>query len=232
MKIAVMQPYFLPYIGYFQLLAEVDKFVVLDDANFIKKGWINRNRILINGEPHTFTVPLRGVSQNLRICDIELAEESLWRYKLLKTIRQAYVKAPCFDEVFELMERVINFPSKRLDEFLLNSLHEIANLLLLDVNIVESSRCYGNANLKAQARILDICKREGAIKYINANGGSDLYDKAAFSEQGVELNFLRPRPMEYMQYKETHIPSLSILDVLMFNQVQEVRALLCQKDLE
>lgn len=230
MQIAIMQPYFLPYIGYFQLMATVDKFVVLDDACFKKKGWINRNRILLNGKPHTFTIPLRGASQNLRICDLELAQESLWREKLLKTIQQAYCKAPCFTEVFELIVKIVNFPSRNLDAFLLNSLYEVTNLLKLDVKIIKSSRIYGNANLKAEERILNICKREGATEYVNAIGGANLYDKATFAKEGIHLSFIESRPNEYKQYNAPHVSSLSILDVLMFNNVQRVRQLLCQKE--
>src|SRR5512140_19777 len=103
-SIAIMQPYFLPYIGYFQLMAAVDKFVVFDDVNYINRGWINRNRLLLNGGAHTFTVPLRGASQNKLICDIELAEDDGWRDKLLRTISQSYAKTPCYAEVAPLME--------------------------------------------------------------------------------------------------------------------------------
>jgi hypothetical protein len=188
--------------------------------------------MLLNGTAHTFTIPLRGASSNLKICDIELAEEPRWRAKLLMTVRQAYVKAPCFDEVFGLIIRIVNFPSKRLDEFLLNSLNEITNFLELDVNIIESSRRYGNASLKGQSRILDICKREDATRYINPIGGLDLYNKVTFAHQGVELSFLKPCPDEYFQYKEKYVPNLSILDVLMFNRVQAVRQLLYQNDIE
>lgn len=232
MKIAVMQPYFLPHIDYFQLMASVDRFVVLDDVNFIKKGWINRNRMLMNGKVHTFTIPLRGVSQNIRICDIELVDELIWREKLLKTVKQAYSKAPCFEDVFRLMERIVNFPSKRLDEYLLNSLFEITATMQLDVNVVASSRSYGNASLKAQERILDICKREGATSYINAIGGTDLYDKSTFAQQGVALNFLKPCPLDYLQCNNMKIPGLSILDVLMYNDVKSVSRLLRPKDFE
>jgi hypothetical protein len=231
MQIAIMQPYFLPYLGYFQLMAAVDKFVVLDDVNFINKGWINRNRLLLNGRAHTFTVPLKGASQNRRICDIDLVDEPFWREKLLKTIRQAYAKAPCFDEMFSLIEHIVNFPARQLNEFLLNSLREMARTLQLSVDIVESSRSYGNADLKAQARIIDICKREGATTYVNAIGGTELYDRQAFAKQGIGLHFLQPYPVDYPQNSATHVPWLSMLDVLMFNPVQIVRDLLHQREL-
>lgn len=229
--IAIMQPYFLPYIGYFQLMAAVDRFVVFDDVNYINRGWINRNRLLLNGEAHTFTVPLHGASQNKLICDIELADDDGWRDKLLRTIRQAYAKAPCRAQVFPLMECIICHPAHRLDEFLLHSLREIAGYLDLATEIVGSSRSYGNAQLHGQERILDICKQEGAARYINAIGGEALYDREYFREQCIELKFLRSRPLSYAQGKGEFVPWLSILDVLMFNPQPEVQRLLGEMDL-
>lgn len=229
--IAIMQPYFLPYIGYFQLMAAVDKFVVFDDVNFINRGWINRNRLLLNGAPHTFTLPLRSASQNRLICEIELDDNQEWRKKLLRTIRLAYGKAPFYLQVSALLESVINYPSIRLDEFLLNSLREVVRYLSLEVEIVSTSRIYGNAHLKGQERILDICRQEQASVYINPIGGVDLYDRASFSERELSLNFLRSRPVRYSQGKGEHVEWLSVMDVLMFNEPTAVRLLLTEMDL-
>ncbi len=229
--IAIMQPYFLPYIGYFQLMAAVDKFVLFDDVHYINRGWINRNRLLLNGEAHTFTVPLQGASQNKLICDIELADDEGWRDKLLRTIGQVYVKAPCYAEIAPLMGRLIRYPTRRLDDFLLNSLRELAQYLALDVMIENTSRIYHNAQLHGQERILDICKQEQANRYVNPIGGESLYDRASFDAQGVELKFLRSRPLSYPQGKGDFVPWLSILDVLMFNPQPEVRRLLAEMDM-
>lgn len=224
--IAIMQPYFLPYIGYFQLMAAVDKFIIYDDVNYINRGWINRNRLLLNGVSHTFTVPLSRASQNRLICDIEVNDEQNWRIKLLRTIQQAYGQAPYYAQVSTLLEDVINYPSIRLDEFLLNSLREVVRYLSLNVEIVSSSRCYKNAHLKGQDRILDICRQEGADIYINPIGGVELYDRNNFSTQDVSLLFLQAHPISYSQGKSEHVPWLSILDVLMFNEPNTVRQLL------
>jgi len=226
-----MQPYFLPYIGYFQLLAAVNKFVVLDDVNYINRGWVNRNRLLLNGVAHTFTVPLSGASQNRLICDIELVSEDSWRDKLMRTIRQSYKQAPCYVPVSALLESLINYPATRLDEFLLNSLDELVRYLSLDVEIVSTSRLYNNAHLKGQERILNICQQEQVDVYINPIGGVDLYDRASFLKQNIQLYFLRSRPISYSQGKAEHIPWLSILDVLMFNEPSAVRQLLAEMDL-
>jgi hypothetical protein len=229
--IAIMQPYFLPYIGYFQLMAAVDKFVVFDDVNFINRAWVNRNRLLLNGAPHTFTVPLRGASQNKLICEIELVDEQGWREKLLRTLQQAYGKAPYYVQVSTMLENLINYPLIRLDEFLLNSLREVVRYLTLEVEIVGSSRIYKNAHLKGQERILDICRQEQADIYINPIGGTNLYDRADFSKQGLSLYFLRPRPISYPQGQAGHVEWLSIIDVLMFNKPSAIQHLLTERDL-
>lgn len=226
-----MQPYFLPYIGYFQLMAAVDKFVILDDVNYINRGWINRNRLLLNGVAHTFTVPLRGASQNRLICEIELDDVQGWREKLLRTIRQAYGRAPCYVQASALLERIITYPSPRLDEFLLNSIREVVCYLSLEVEIVASSRIYRNTHLKGQERILDICRQEQTSIYINPIGGVDLYDRANFLQQDTQLYFLRSRPVSYSQGKGEHVPWLSILDVLMFNNPTAIRLSLTEVDL-
>ncbi|MBE9524434.1 MAG: WbqC family protein [Chloroflexi bacterium] len=229
--IAIMQPYFLPYIGYFQLMAAVDRFVVLDDVNYINRGWVNRNRLLLNGSARTFTLPIRGASQNKLICDIELVGEQGWRDKLIRTMQHAYGQAPCYAHVSALMECLVNYPSMRLDEFLLNSLRAIVRYLSLEVEIVSTSRVYKNAHLKSEERILDICRQERADVYINPIGGENLYERASFMEQGIQLKFLRSRPVSYTQGKGEHIPWLSILDVLMFNESFAVRQLLTEMDL-
>ncbi|MBS4096582.1 MAG: WbqC family protein [Sulfuricella sp.] len=230
-SIAVMQPYFLPYIGYFQLIAAVDKFVVFDDVNFINRGWINRNRLLLNGAAHTFTVPLRGASQNKLICEIELLDQPDWRNKLLRTIHHAYGKAPCYAHVSGLLESVVNYSSTRLDEFLLYSIREVVAYLAMEVEIADTSRIYQNAHLKGQERILDICRQERADIYVNSIGGVDLYDRAAFSQHGLTLHFLRSRSIGYSQGKAGQVAGLSMLDVLMFNEPEAVRRLLAEYDL-
>jgi len=231
-KLAIMQPYFLPYIGYFQLMAAVDMFIVFDDVNFINRGWINRNRVLLNGAAHMFTVPLRGASQNKLIHEIELTDEQYWREKLLRTLHQAYGKAPWYGQVSILIEKLINHPTIRLDEFLLNSIREIAGYLSLEVEIVGTSRIYNNANLKGQTRILDICRQERADMYINPIGGVDLYDRTSFAQHELTLNFLQSRQTIYSQGKCEHIAWLSIIDVLMFNEPTAVRQLLTEIDLK
>ncbi len=226
-----MQPYFLPYIGYFQLMAAVDTFVLFDDVCYINRGWVNRNRILLNGAAHMFTVPLRGASQNRLICEIEIAEPLLWREKMLRMFHQAYARAPQYSVVMPMVERIFRFPSLKLAEFLRNSLQEVALALGLPVRVVESSRIYQNDRLKGQDRILDICAREHADTYINLPGGADLYDAGEFARRGLCLQFLQPRPLTYRQDRADHVPWLSIVDVMMFNSAAAVQEALQGRDL-
>lgn len=229
MKLAVMQPYFLPYFGYFQLLASVDKFVVFDDVNYIQRGWINRNRLLLNGQAHVFTIPLTAASQNRRICDIEMTAGP-WRGKLLKTIRQAYFNAPYFKSIFAVCEKVIDLKTLSLHEYLVFSLHQMAKQLNISTLIESSSRIYKNEELRGQQRILDICHREHADIYVNAAGGIDLYDPNVFGASNIQLAFLRPSEVTYRQFGKPFVPNLSILDVLMFNSPESVSGLLWKKD--
>lgn len=229
--LAIMQPYFLPYLGYFQLLAAVDHFVILDDVNFINRGWINRNRLLLNGEPHLFTLPLQGASQNKLICEIELQSGTVWKEKLLRKIQHAYIKAPYYSEARALLENIIEYPAIRLDKILLHSLRSIVDYLELNTKIVESSRVYKNAELSGQDRIVDICKQEMASHYINAIGGRELYGPEQFNSAGIDLKFIQPRALTYHQITEKHIPCLSIMDVMMFNNKKKIQEMLKAYDL-
>lgn len=232
MTLAIMQPYFLPYIGYMQLVNAVDTFVVYDDVAFINRGWVNRNRMLVNGQEYMFTVPLKEASQNKRICDITLADDPKWRGKILRTIEQSYRKAPYYATVYPLIEKIINFTTDSISELIVNSLIELNQFLGISTRLVYSSTMYQNGHLKAQERILDICRQEQATHYINPIGGMELYDKAIFAEANIQLHFIQSRRIEYAQLNRSEfIPWLSILDVLMFNDLPTVKAMLGAYDL-
>ena len=227
MTIAIMQPYFLPYIGYLQLMDAVDTFVLYDDVAFINRGWINRNRLLINGQEFMFTIPLRDASQNKRINEVHLADDPKWRGKLLKTIEQGYRKASNYGTVMPLTEKIVNFATDSIADLCYNSLVELNQFLGIDTRLVQSSSVYGNNDLKAQQRIIDICRQENATKYINPIGGQELYDKPSFTDQGMTLHFMQSKSLPYPQLKQSEfIPWLSVLDVLMHNDVAATRAML------
>lgn len=231
MTIAIMQPYIFPYVGYFQLIKAVDKFVIYDDVNFINKGWINRNRILVSGQPHLFTIPLKDASQNKLIYEINLLANDPWRKKMLKTIQQSYQKAPNYPAVFPIVEEIVNFDTENITELIIYGLKTICSYLGVTTEIVTSSRIYHNGALKAQERILDICKQEKADRYINPIGGIDLYEKEKFFHEGVQLNFIKSTASNYPQFKNAFVPWLSIIDVLMFNDIEKIETLLKEYEL-
>jgi hypothetical protein len=197
MILGIMQPYVFPYIGYFQLIKAVDKFVAYDDVAFINKGWINRNNILVNGKASMFTIPLIGASQNRQIRDIEVDNLAAWSKKFLKTVEQSYKKAPFYKEGFQLVEQVFNLPTANIAELAVNSLKETCKYLNIETEIVESSTIYNNQDLKAQGRILDICLQDKANHYINPIGGMAIYNKQLFADNKILLNFIKAKPIQY-----------------------------------
>lgn len=226
MKIAIMQPYFFPYLGYWQLMNIVDKFVIYDDVNYIKRGWINRNRILVEGKPFYIHVPVVKASQNKIINEMEVFVDSSLRKKELKTIELAYKKAPFFDSVYPLIKDIINTEQNRLSEYLIKSLHVIARYLQIETEFLISSQIRKNNNLKAQDKIIDICRVLEADEYYNAIGGLDLYSGKMFNENGIQLFFVNMNEISYKQYNNSFVPNLSILDIMMFNSVEEIHKML------
>lgn len=223
-----MQPYAFPYIGYFQLINATDQFVIYDDVNYIKSGWINRNMILINGKKNYINISLTGASQNKLINELDVSDDFI---KFLKTIKMAYAKAPHFEEVYELLSSICKFDDKNLSKFLGNSILEIFNYLKIDKSIEYSSNLSKNNALRGQSKVIDICKTLDADRYINAIGGQELYEKNDFISSGIELNFLKTHFKEYKQFKNEFIPGLSIIDVLMFNTVQDITEFLAGYEL-
>jgi hypothetical protein len=233
MRLAIMQPYFFPYIGYFQLIHAADKFVTYDDGKFRKYGWINRNRILVCGRDHLFTVPLVHPSYHTMIKDINVHRKAyqVFKVKFSKQIRQAYAKAPLLGAVHELVQQVLDSESESMSRLAVNSLKSVCRYLDIETPFVDSSVVYENNHLAAQSRVLDICGKEGANVYINPLGGTEFYQKDVFAGSGIELLFLKPKPISYRQYDNEFLPWLSIIDVLMFNPVEAVRAMLGEYEL-
>lgn len=221
MKVAIMQPYFLPYIGYLQLIASVDKFIVYDNIKYTKKGWVNRNRMLLNGREAFFTLPLKKDSDFLDVVDRELSLD-FDRSKLLNQFKGAYIRAPYFSQTFPLLERIISFEDANLFRYIHNSLIQICKYLGITTEIRISSDIHIDHELKSVEKVIALCQEICADTYINAIGGIGLYDKSVFNTHGLDLRFIRTRPFEYVQFATPFVPWLSIVDVLMFNPVEEV----------
>ena len=229
MTLGIMQPYFLPYIGYWQLLAAVDRFVIYDNIQYTKKGWINRNRFLRDGRDVYFTVPLKKASDYLDIAERQLADD-FDRDQLLRTWRAAYRRAPHIGDVMPVLERIVRAPMANLFEYVQHSVVEMAAFLEIRTPMVVSSTVPIDHTLRAERKVLALCRALGADRYLNPIGGVELYSAAAFAAESVTLEFLRPRPREYAQLEHPFVPNLSIVDVLMFNSKATVREMLSEAD--
>jgi hypothetical protein len=187
-----MQPYFMPYIGYFQLISLSDQFVIYDDVNFINKGWINRNYLSVNGAPWLFSIPLQGASQNKKINEIYLLEKDKWVKNFLKTIELNYKKkAPFYSSIYPWLENLLHTNPVTLDGFLCHSLKATGDLLGIKTKIIPSSSVFNNHDLKGEIRIIDICKQLKATMYVNPPGGEALYNASHFEELGMQLRILK-----------------------------------------
>jgi hypothetical protein len=229
-RIAIMQPYFLPYIGYFQLIKTADTFVIYDNIKYTKKGWINRNRLLQNGADAVFTVPLEKDSDFLDIGQRKLSG-AFDRAGLANRVKEAYRKAPCFAETFKLFEDILYFKDDNLFAYNRNSIEKVCEYLGIGARIVVSSSLAMDHSLKAEERVLATCKCLKADEYVNAIGGQELYSRDRFAAESIKLMFIKSRPIEYAQFGGPFVPSLSILDVMMFNSAENIKKLLDEFDL-
>lgn len=230
MKLGIMQPYVFPYIGYFQLINAVDKFVFLDDVNYINRGWINRNRILVNGSAHTFTVPLINASQNRLINEILIAGDE-WKSKTIKTIELSYKKAPQFQCIFNLLKDVFYSSINDIATLAKKSIQCVCAYLEINTKLILGSNQYNNKYLKGEDRIIDMVIKENGTNYINPVGGTELYIKEDFSCRGLQLHFLKTGEITYSQFNNQFIPYLSIIDVMMFNDKQTIQQFLNEYEL-
>lgn len=231
-KVAIMQPYFLPYIGYWQLMQHVDIFVVYDDIEYTKKGWISRNRFLLNGQPETFSLPLKKDSDFLDVRERQLIEDfSAEKVKLMRRLEAAYRNAANFKEVKSLLDDLFASVETNLFRFIYQSIEQVRSRLDITNQLIVSSTLGIPRQIKGQARVIAACKALGATDYINPVGGVDLYNAHAFRAEGIQLHFQRVRPFKYQQFQYEFVPNLSILDSIMFIGIQGVRESLPKMDI-
>lgn len=233
MKVGIMQPYIFPYIGYFQLIHAVDLFVFYDDVSFIKQGWINRNRVLLNKEPFLFTIPLQNISSFSEIKDTYIHNRNfaLWKEKFVKSLRQSYAKAPQLHEVIPLVEDVLNIEAQSIATLAIGSIKSISSYLGMERTFKISSMDYPKSKgLNKADRLIQICHTAGSQHYINPSGGSVIYEKSYFRERGIRIDFIKPSgDIFYKQVNDSDfVPWLSIIDVLMFNNKQDVNRMLTE----
>jgi hypothetical protein len=223
-KLAIMQPYFMPYIGYFQLINSVDEFIIYDNIQYTKKGWFNRNRILVNGKDQIITLSFKKDSDYLHIKERKLADT--WKkdkQKILNVINSCYKKAPYFKHVFNLIEQILNNPQTNAFVFIYDSIISINSYLDIKTPIIISSDIDIDHSLKAQEKVLALCKARNANTYINSIGGVDLYNKTIFKQNDIELNFIKSNSIQYKQFNDEFVPWLSIIDIMMFNSKDKIK---------
>lgn len=219
-----MQPYFMPYIGYFQLINSVNEFIIYDNIQYTKKGWINRNRILVNKKDHLITLPIKKDSDYLDVAKRELSES--WvkdKNKMLNIIKSSYNKSPYFQETFKLISECLNHPEVNLFKFIYNSIVLINDYLEIKTPIIISSTIDIDHTLKSQDKILSLCKEQNVDVYINSIGGVELYNKKIFKQNNIELNFIKSNPIQYKQFNNEFVSWLSIIDVMMFNSKEQIK---------
>ena len=233
MKIAIMQPYFCAYIGYYQLINSVDKFVICDNMQYTRRGWFNRNRILDNGTDRMFTIPLKKDKSFLNVNLRYLADNSIReRIRVLKQIQSLYKKAPFFSQNYPLVRRLFIQEINNLFDYIYFSVVELCSNLDIKTQIIISSSLDIDHKLKSQDRIIEMCKFLKTDIYINPIGGKELYDKKAFKTEGLNLKFIKSKYIEYPQFEHKFIPWLSIIDVLMFNDIEQIKSYLNEYELE
>jgi len=227
MILGIMQPYFFPYIGYFQLMNAVDEFIIYNNIQYTKKGWINRNRILVNGKDDYITLPLKKDSDYLNINERYLAES--WnkdKVKMLNRIESSYRKAPYFETVFPLIEGCISGTFFNLFAFLYDTIRITKIYLDIETPIKVSSFIPIDHDLKSEDKVIALCKASKADSYINGIGGIELYNKETFKQNNIDLYFIKTNGITYKQFDNTFIPSLSIVDVMMFNSKDTIKQMI------
>ncbi len=234
MKVGIMQPYFLPYLGYWQLMNAVDVYVLYDNIEFTKNSWMRRNRILSCGADKMFSLPLKRDSDYLDVKERFLADDyDISRKKLISLIENSYKKAPEFATVFPIVKDIFECNSHNLFDYIHYSIEKVREYLGIQSNLIVSSTLDIDWDLKGKDKVLAICKHFGADEYYNSVNGIPLYEphRDKFAQAGIELRFPKMREIIYPQFKNKFVPNLSIIDVMMFNSQEECQALLREYDI-
>ena len=226
-RIAIMQPYVFPYLGYFHLIEASNLFIFYDDVNYITRGWINRNRILLNGTDFLFTIPISRASQNKLINETFSLVDDKWRSRFTRTLSQSYRKAPYFSQVEPWITSVFSEDYRSISDLAISSVVKTYEYLRMPFNYTKSSDCSPETRALDKAdRLIEIAKKQGYKRYVNAPGGVGLYTKEYFEAKGIELSFVKSTPIQYKQHSDTFVPWLSVIDVLMFNDPTAIKRFL------
>ena len=197
MRIAIMQPYFFPYIGYFELMKAVDVFVFLTTVQYIRRGWVNRNRIRTQDGWRYITVPVQHQPRETLICDTLIDHNQEWLLKMLNTLESTYKKAA----QHPLFESLARERSLLLSPMLIRTLKATASYLKITPEFIESWK----VDKKGQAMILSICRTLGATTYVNLSGGRELYDESVFQDHGIAIQTRHTVPCHPTEIGRAHV---------------------------
>ena len=224
-----MQPYLFPYLGYYALIKNTDKWIVFDEVQFIRHGWIERNRILKPNDGWQYiSVPLEKHSRDTLIKDVKIKFSEDWKEKIIRQLDHYKKKAPYYKQVIDFLKNTFLFHTDSISLFNTHLLKESCNY----IGISFSYEIYSEMNINinpinsAGDWALNISKELGASCYINPPGGIELFEKGKFEKAGIDLKFLKINFEEYKQYKSIFESGLSIIDVMMFNSPEEIRQML------
>lgn len=234
MKIAIMQPYLFPYIGYFSLIKNTDYFVFFDTPQYIRKGWINRNRILsTNGDVTYFTVPIQKADRNTPINKSVISYNYDWKVKILGQLN-IYKKAPNYDKVINLVNNVFNTDTMLISDLAIKSIVKTCEYLDIDIKYdIFSKMNLALPEVKEPDEwALYITKELGYNTYINPPGGMSFFNREKYQINDVDLQFLVQEIIPYRQNREVFIPALSMIDVMMFCSCNEINEMLCKYKIE
>jgi hypothetical protein len=223
--VSVMQPYVFPYIGYFNLCHASDIFVFYDDVNYIKQGWINRNRILVNKCPYAFSIPLKNGSSFELIGNVAMSGFDKYKVKFLEQIEQSYCKAKFFKAGRKYVENVLNAESESISRLAIKSVVDFFELVDIERRFLTSSEAFSSSRgIDRADRLIEIVKSLGSSRYVNPLGGAALYDRSYFNQKGVKLYFVKSKLIPYTQVRRAgFVAGLSIIDVIMNNSVDDIR---------
>lgn len=230
MVVYAMQPYFFPYLGYFTGIRLSDVFVVVDTVQFRKKSWMHRNRILNLEKDFTYiNIPSqRHIERSTLIKDVEISDNVDWKTILLQQLGIYKKRAPYYYRVTELIRSCIEYQTRMLSEWNVNSILKICEYLEIKCNVIilsDSSLSLAPIN-EADEWGLSITMAVGADKYINLPGGMEFYNREKYRNKNIDLKFIKNNISPYNQTVSQFVPSLSILDVMMFNSVKDTNALI------
>jgi hypothetical protein len=226
MRVAIMQPYLFPYTPYFQLIHAVDCFVIFDTVQYIRRGWMHRNRIKLNGQEHLITFPTALAPRDTPIQEIVFSENAAKeRERLLIKLAHAYGRATHWDQLEQLVAPLIAGLEQggSFVEFAERSLRSISGALRITTRFLRASDLIARASPQYQDYVLDICQALDANEYVNAPGGKDLYRAEAFAERGVALRFLHSELPPYPQQGGEFVPDLSVIDILANVKLEDIR---------